>query len=421
MHAILILILLAGLTACSPFVEANPIPVELVEAHGVHTLLRDGEPYFIKGAGGSHDMEKLAGIGANSLRTWGDNKKAVLDRAHALGLSVCVGLWIEHERHGFDYSDDAAVARQIERHKRTIETFKDHPAVLLWGIGNEVELKSTNPRVWDVIEAVAAHAKEVDPHHPTMTVIAQAPAYVVAEILKRCPSIDILGCNSYGGISILGREVREAGWTGPYIVAEWGNDGNWEVDKTAWGAEIEPTSTEKAAQRAARYGLIAGDRERCLGGYAFHWGWKQETTPTWFNLFTQDGRATESVGLLEFLWSGSYPDQLAPRVANLTLNGKAPEDNVQVDPGEALSADFLITRADSPVAVHWDLLPESSDKGYGGDAEERPEPVHFTGDRHSLTHLEFTAPEQGGAYRLFLYVHGKGGTVATANFPFRVK
>lgn len=414
----LLALFLLDLSACG----ADAIPVELVETHGTHLLLRDGEPYFIKGAGGSADLGLLARIGGNSVRTWGDTEVAFLDRAHALGLSVCVGFWIQHERHGFDYSDEAAVAAEIERHCRAIDRLKEHPAVLMWGIGNEVELKSTNPRVWDVIEAVAAYAKKVDPHHPTMTVIAQAPKDVVEHILERCPSIDILGCNAYGGIGILAEEVREAGWTGPYIVTEWGNDGNWEAEKTDWGAEIEVSSTEKAAQRAARYGIIAGDRTHCLGAYAFHWGWKQETTPTWFNLFTEDGRATESVGLLRYLWTGAFPRHTAPQVARLQVNGADPEESMKVEAGASLVADFELVRGEATdLTVHWDLAPESTDKGFGGDREERPEPIHFDGDRLSPTHLEFKAPEQGGAYRLYLTVHGPGKTVATANFPFFVK
>lgn len=411
-------ILIAGaISGC-----AGPIPVELVQSHGRYTLLRDSEPYFIKGAGGSADMELLARIGANSLRTWGPPDEALLDKAHALGLSVCVGLWVDHERHGFDYSDDAVVADQIERHCRAIDQLKDHPAVLMWAIGNEVELKSGNPRVWDVIEAVAAHAKKVDPYHPTMTVIAHAPKDVVEHIMERCPSIDILGCNSYGGIGILAAEIKQAGWKGPYIVTEWGNDGNWETRKTAWGAEIEPTSTEKAAQRAARYALITSDTTHSLGAYAFHWGWKQETTPTWFNLFTEDGRHTESVGLLQYVWSGSFPDELAPRVANLVLNGKQPRQSVSVAAGDRLEADFQLIRGDpETLDVQWELTMESSDKGMGGDAEKRPAPLHLEGDSLHPTHLVFTAPEESGAYRLFLYVKGPGKTVATANFPFRVE
>ena len=410
-----------GLSLSSLGTFGGPIPVEVKETDGIAYLLRAEEPYFIKGAGGNHDLERLAAIGGNSIRTWGLTDEGILDEAHRHGLTVCAGLWIEHERHGFDYGDKAAVAEQIRRHKETVDRFKDHPAILLWGIGNEVELEASDPRVWDVVEAVAAYIKEVDPHHPTMTVTAHVEGAVVEEILRRCPSIDILGSNSYGGIGILAEAIEESNWKGPHIVTEWGNDGAWEVDRTAWGAEIEPTSTEKAGDFALRYSAISGER-RCLGGYAFHWGYKQETTPTWFNIFLEDGSATEIVEVLQYLWTGKFPEVLAPRIAAMRINGEEAASSLKLSPGKKAVADFILTRA-SPVEVrvHWELLRESEDKGVGGDPEERPASVHFDTVGASATHLEFTVPEKSGPYRLFLYVRGDGGTAATANFPFYVK
>jgi hypothetical protein len=401
---------------------AEPIPVTLQEVDGYHLLYRDGEPYFIKGAGGDHDLKLLARTGGNSIRTWGGTDIELLDRAHELGLSVCVGLWIEHERHGFDYSDNALVAEQIRRHCATIDRLKDHPAVLLWGIGNEVEIDYTNKRVWDVIEAVAAYAKKVDPHHPTMTVIAHAPKYVIKDILEKCPSIDILGTNSYGGVGVVADALREAGWEKGYIVTEWGADGGWEVDHTKWGAEIEPSSTEKAHQRAYRYGVMTSDRAHCLGSYAFHWGYKQETTPTWFNLFLEDGTATESLEILQYLWTGRFPKHVAPRISELLLDGRLPQASVTVKPGEPVKASYELTRGDpEEVRIVWELMPESTDKRKGGDEEERPEAVEINKIHQSTSRLEFKAPDEPGPYRLFLYVYGGNGTVATANFPFLVK
>lgn len=402
--------------------RSEAIPVELRYEDGYHLLYRNGEPYFIKGAGGSHDLELLARIGGNSLRTWGPPEREFLDRAHAAGLSVCVGLWIEHERHGFDYGDEAAVKAQIQRHCEAIDRLKDHPAVLLWGIGNEVELEYTDKRVWEVIEAVAAHAKKVDPHHPTMTVMAHIDDEIVAEIKKHCPSIDILGNNSYGGIGLIAEGIESAGWEKPYMITEWGPDGSWEVDKTAWGAEIEPTSTEKAMQRATRYAAIAGERTNCLGGYVFHWGWKQETTPTWFNIFLEDGSPTECLEVIQYLWTGAYPEARAPRVAALRINGSDPEDSLTLAPGVEARAEYVITRGKlEDLRIHWELLPESSDKGIGGDREERPETVDLDALVKDKTKLVFETPAEPGPYRLFLYVYGDGGTAATANFPFLVE
>ena len=71
------------------------------------------------------------------MRTWdaegigqGDTTQELLDKAHALGLTVTVGIWLEHERHGFDYGDPDQVAEQFEKARSIVERYKDHPAVL---------------------------------------------------------------------------------------------------------------------------------------------------------------------------------------------------------------------------------------------------------------------------------------------------
>ena len=101
-----IAILVLGLALMPSGVRADAIPVELRQTDEGWQLLRGGQPFFINGAGGDASLEKLAAAGANSVRTWGsDGAGKILDEAHALGLTVTVGIWLGHERHGFDYGD----------------------------------------------------------------------------------------------------------------------------------------------------------------------------------------------------------------------------------------------------------------------------------------------------------------------------
>src|SRR6266511_521872 len=67
-------------------------------------LLRDGKPYFIKGAGGGASKALLAHLGGNSFRTWGvgDETMRQLDEAQKLGLTVTLGIWLRHESDGFE-------------------------------------------------------------------------------------------------------------------------------------------------------------------------------------------------------------------------------------------------------------------------------------------------------------------------------
>ena len=136
------------------------------------TLLRHGEIHPVLGAGAKANFELLQSSGANSIRLWSTNKSALLDSAHARGMSVMLGLYLRPERTGMDYNDVHAVEGQLAELKQEILKYKDHPALLLWGIGNEVDLQYTNTRVWDSVEALAKFIHQVDPHHPTSTVLA---------------------------------------------------------------------------------------------------------------------------------------------------------------------------------------------------------------------------------------------------------
>jgi len=387
-------------------------------AEGSYTLLVDGAPYVARGAGGESRLQLLKDCGANSIRTWGSEQTdLVIDEAARLGISVCAGLWIDHERHGVDYTDPVQFKTQVERHCRAVDRLKDKPALLMWAVGNEVETHSSNPRVYDVIEAVSAYIKRVDPKHPVMTVMAHAAPGPVGLIRSHCPSVDILGCNSYAGLTVLARHVRESGWTGPYMVTEWGANGNWEAAKTSWGAEVEPSSSAKAAMFRERHALLLADAGRCLGSYAFFWGQKQEATATWFNLFTEDGDRTESVDILSGLWGGKPPQPVAPSLGSLSINGLQAVPGVVVAPGAELQVEAA---GAGEGTADWRLYQESQYKGSGGDRERAPERVDLVQVSSGRASLVFRAPTAPGAYRLYLYLR-RGGAAGTANIPFLVK
>ena len=147
-------------------IMAQAIPVEVVELEdGGWQLLRGGKPYFIQGAGGSASKEALAEAGGNTFRTWGvgPDLGEQLDEAHRLGLAVVVGHWLGHERHGFDYDDLDAVSEQFERVRNDVLAYKDHPALLMWAIGNEVEgfEEGDSPAIWSHVQALAAMVKDL--------------------------------------------------------------------------------------------------------------------------------------------------------------------------------------------------------------------------------------------------------------------
>ena len=400
---------------------AEAIAVELEKTGQGWQLLRGGEPYFIRGAGGDASLQQLAAAGANSIRTWSaDNIGEQLDAAHALGLSVTVGIWLGHERHGFDYSDEKQVSEQFEKARDIVLRYKDHPAVLLWGIGNEMEgfESGDNPAIWTAVNDVAAMVKELDPAHPTMTVTAEIGGGRIDSVHQLSPAIDIHGINSYGGAPSLAERLRAGGATKPYVITEFGPVGPWEMPKTEWGAPYEQTSTDKSAfYRKSYEQSVIGAAGRALGSYAFVWGNKMEGTATWFGMFLDDGSRLGVIDTMTELWSGSMPDDLAPAVEPLVLEGEP-----MVDPGTKIKARSVITDPEEgPIRVRWVLRPESDDYATGGDFRPRLPDIEGVVLEGNVDGATLRMPDEPGPYRLFLYAYDAAGNAATANIPLLVK
>jgi hypothetical protein len=410
MRLFLATLLLAGL--------ANAAMVRVVKTDKGFQLLRDGKPYLIKGAGGSDHLDRLAASGGNSIRTW-DAKgiRPLLDRAHKLGLTVTVGIWLGQERHGFDYTNADAVHAQLERARGYILELKDHPALLAWGIGNEVEGDGNNAAVWLAVNQVARMAKQVDPNHPTLTVIAELGGKKVQNLHRFCPDIDIVGINSYGGITSVAERYRKAGGTKPYVITEFGPIGQWEVEKTAWGAPVEQTSTAKAIWYRQGYSrAVFGAPGLCLGSYVFLWGHKQEATATWFGMFLPDGTRTGAVDAMSELWSNRPPANRCPEIAKLTMDKTS-----GLKPGDIVTAALDASdSAGDPLKVEWVVRPESGMYNTGGDAQEAMPNVPDAVIENSAASATVRAPKFGGGYRLFAYVRDDKGGGAVANVPFHV-
>lgn len=401
--------------------------VELIQVNNGYQLLLNGEPYFIAGAGSEIDkIPILAASGANSCRTWstempGFNAGEFLDMALANGLTVTMGLDVKKERLGFDYNDSVAVKKQFDYLKQEVLKYKDHPALIIWGIGNELNLNYSNPKVWDAVNDIAKMIKEVDPNHLTTTMLAGIKKYDVDEIAKRSPDLDFLSIQMYGDLPNLQDRIKEAGYKGPYLVTEWGATGHWEVATTQWDAPIEQTSKEKAESYIHRYRVaIEADSLDCLGSYVFYWGQKQERTPTWYGLFTEEGYPTETIDAMHFVWNGEWPENRAPQLDSLKLDSKTAFENIRLSKNQMYEAEVFIYNFENDTLTYkWEVLHESKDLGVGGDYESKPESLTglINGSNHKV---QLKAPDKSGEFRLFVYVMDEQNKVATANIPFIV-
>ena len=401
-----------------------PVKVEVIKIGNSYKLIRNGQPYYIKGAGGSSKLAELARRGGNSIRTWSTHRaQAVLDSAQKYNLTVMMGLPVELERHGFDYNDEKAVSEQLKRLKNEIEKYKDYPALLAWGIGNELNLRYTNKKVWDAVNDMAAMIHKVDPNHPATTMLAGIGKEEVDYIKEHCRNIDFLCVQMYADVINVRERVAQAGWNGPYAITEWGATGHWEVARTDWGAAVEQSSTERAEVVKERFEkAIKLDTTQCLGSYVFLWGQKQERTPTWYGLFTEKGEIMESIDVMQYLWTGKWPENRVPQIFDINLNGKTRYDNIRLTAGEQATLTFRTQDYENdPLTVNAEILHESTDLGDGGDYESRPESLKNLITNSQQDRIVFNTPSKKGAYRIFVYIRDGQNHAATANVPFFVE
>lgn len=418
-------VLAMGVTFACGDVNAAPIPVRIEKKGGGFKLLRDGKSYFIRGAGGGKYLRELPKAGGNSVRTWdvGQSERLLSD-AQKLGLSVTVGIWLGHERHGFNYGDAVQVEEQKDRVRQAVMTHKGHPAVLIWGIGNEMEGDGKNPAIWKAIDDIAAMVKEIDPDHPTMTVIAGAGEDKIVQFVRHCPHVDILGVNAYGDLSGLVTEMKKQGLDRPFILTEFGPTGWWQVGKTSWGEEFEPNSSAKAETYLSAYrDVVLGNKKQCLGSYVFLWGNKQEHTHTWFGLFLPTGERTAAVDAMTYLWTGKWPTNRCPKIGDMVVTRsdepkeKASGGERKYAPRTKLTCKIHAKDPDGDqIEYRWEVRAASTDKRSGGDPEAVP-PVAEVQIASANDSAVVICPKEPGAYRIFVYALDGQGNVATANVP----
>jgi hypothetical protein len=262
---------------------------------------------------------------------------------------------------------------------------------------------------------------EIDPNHPTTTTTAGIGKREVDYMKENCTDIDFLSIQMYGDIVNLQQRISDAGWEGPYMVTEWGATGHWEVARTDWDVAIEQTSKEKAEAFIERYKIaIKSDPVNCMGSYVFLWAQKQERTPTWYGMFLANGNVTETVDAMQYVWTGAWPENRCPTLESFILDELTAYDNVRLKAGESYAAAVQAKDYENdPITYKWEVLPESTDLGLGGDYESRPETLLSI--EVSEAEIELAAPLNPGAYRLFVYATDDGERTATANIPFLVE
>lgn len=398
--------------------------VELIAKDGKYQLYRNGEPYYIKGGSGTTHLKLLKEIGGNSFRTYTtENAQALLDSAHQLGLTVMLGIWIDpHSRHN-DLLDSNFRKRTLRYIEREVNRYKDHPALLIWGIGNEVHPKHYNISSWEFLTEACKLVKKLDPNHPVTTSIAGYPRKNVPFMNMFLKNVDFVSFNTFGGIDAFEEKMKNPiwGYDAPYILSEWGFNGYWSTKHTKWHSPIEPASSAKAARFSTIWNKYITADDRSLGGYVFFWGQKQEYTNSWYSLFSPLQEKTLIVDSLASIWKGKRVKNFSPTIQSVNWINQPDISNIRVDTSSIHTLQLqLVDPENDRLSITVSIKHETSLNVDDFGIEAEPLEVKNSLLEIQQNTISFKAPHVPGIYRIYVKVSDNKGSCDMLNLPFLV-
>ncbi|MBL7016662.1 MAG: hypothetical protein ISR84_03805 [Kiritimatiellales bacterium] len=140
----------------------------------------------------TQDLALMVEAGINTIRVYAPiDDKAVLDEIDAAGLKVIMG--IGYNSHGKDF--DIISGSFIEY----VNKYKDHPAILMWELGNEYNyhpewFKGDIMTWYNAMNNAAELIHQADKSHPVSTAHGELPD---EQALSSCPNVDVWGMNAY--------------------------------------------------------------------------------------------------------------------------------------------------------------------------------------------------------------------------------
>jgi len=403
-------------------------------------LIRNGIPFYINGAAGDSYFKELAEIGGNTIRLYDTiNLINNLDTAAKYGLAVVVDIPIPRY-YAQCYKNKQERKILISKVYNLVKNYKNHDALLLWNLGNEVY-----PRIssWkDFLKAslreiqflltfndLINHIKKEDKNHPVSTSIDYISMKQYAFYKIFSPKIDLLGYNNFGDIKSINEKIKKTSHSlieFPYYISEFGSDGWWgnESKYTSWNSPIEQTSINKVEQIGKRYNLIQNNNVNCLGSLLFFWGNKYECTYTWFSFF-EDKYKSEILLEVQKLWSefNCQPDFIG--LDYMLVDGKGALDNIIFAPNELKVSELKFDNIDDDsLKIRWEICNDAWFNGWNEEKYNKkvlapPKPIDcfLSIENDKAT---FITPKEEGPYRIFAYVYDKRGYCATTNTPFYV-
>ncbi|MFJ2501358.1 discoidin domain-containing protein [Streptomyces sp. NPDC087539] len=307
-------------------------------------LTVDDRPYTVKGltwgpsiADAPKYLPDVKSMGVNTIRTWGTDgsTEPLLDSAAAQGIRVINGFWLQPgggpgSGGCVDYVTDTTYKNSmLTEFARWVEEYKNHPATLMWNVGNEsvlglqncysgTELENQRNAYTGFVNDVARKIHGIDPDHPVTSTDAWTGAWPYYK--RNAPDLDLYSMNSYGSLCKVRQDWIDGDYNKPYIITETGPAGEWEVPDDANGVPDEPTDVQKAEGYTKAWNCITGHQGVALGATMFHYGTEHDFGGVWFNLLP-DGLRRLSYYAVKKAYTGSTSgDNTPPVISGMTVS-----------------------------------------------------------------------------------------------------
>ncbi|MDX8049791.1 discoidin domain-containing protein [Lentzea sp. BCCO 10_0798] len=402
--------------------------VHVTGSQGNWQLTVDGRPWVVKGltwgppaADAARYMPELKSMGVNTLRTWGTDAstRPLLDAAAANGLRVINGFWLlpgggPGSGGCVNYVTDAQYkADVLGQIRQWVTTYKDHPGVLMWNVGNEsilglqncysgAELENQRVAYARYLNEAARAIHAIDTGHPVTNTDAWTGAWVYLK--AHTPDLDLYSVNSYGNVCQVRQDWISGGYTRPYILTEAGPAGEWEVPNDANGVPAEPTDVQKRDGYTQAWNCIVGHTGVSFGGTLFHYGTEYDFGAVWFNL-TPAGKKRLSFYSVQRAFGGATPANTPPVISSMTV----PQT---VAAGAPLTVDVAAADPDGD-AIAWSAAFNSKYVDNSGGLAGTP--VQVAGNR-----LTVTAPDRLGVWKVYVVAEDGRGNIGIETRSVRV-
>ncbi|MBN1897920.1 MAG: hypothetical protein JW827_04015 [Spirochaetes bacterium] len=383
----------------------------------------DGDPFELKGVGvnslygmhGENYLKMAKELGANAVRTWnyrpGGYDRAFLDKAHELDLYVASWLWLNPTHPDNPYvsykSNSPYCQLYREKVKQWVNEIKDHPALLMYGVGNEVIFfsHSDQERIWfaKFLNELCQMIHKIDPDHPV--IYASAFEHGLSYLAKYTPDLDIVGMNMYSHVITMHKHWERNKFNIPYIFTEFGPVNMWGVGKDENDYPVDPHDWHKAGEYKRIMTKMKKYKGQLLGGFVFTIGELYQVTDSWWTLNWRDLKRASFWETYKF-YTGKEPDNRAPRISSVKISKVK-----DLEPFEEITVKVRASDPDGdPLTIDYDLrMVKDGIVTYMPDEywEEVMTPIEGG--------FKLSVPSFKSRFILYILVKDDHGNVAVAN------